>query len=317
VEIRSNTVYSTLGDGIDGRGQAVVVVSNIVHDVGKDGVHVEDASAAQVQHNVIYDTGERGIYARCDACTIVNNTVYDTGSDGIRTHKSSTDVGIYHNTVYSTGTDGIDARGAAVTVVGNRVTGCADNGIEAEDVGSWVHIEANWGLNNTVGIAVQSAPVFTLTNNVVGDNVISSVELTGTAIGFVYHNTLVGSGTGVQGTALAVLSPLTLTLANNIIVSHTVGITVTAGATLSASHTLLWGNSSDPISGTGVITGAPLFVRPASQNYHLLPDSPAVDAGIDVGVLTDVDGDPRLSAPDIGADEIVQKVYLPLVMRVY
>jgi len=110
---------------------------------------------------------------------------------------------------------------------------------------------------------------------------------------------------------------LTATLANNIIVSHTVGITATPGAALAVSNTLLWGNGSDPISGTGVITQAPLFVAPASQDYHIQENSPAVDAGIEAGVSRDVDGDPRISPPDVGADEVVEKIYLPLVMRSY
>jgi len=40
-------------------------------------------------------------------------------------------------------------------------------------------------------------------------------------------------------------------------------------------------------------------------NYHLLPGCPAVDAGTDAGVISDMDGDsrPQGAGPDIGADE--------------
>ena len=321
VWLLGNTVHGVISDGIRIKGGTVFIIGNVVRAVAEnpdENYHgIEINGNHVVSGNVITSIDDRGIYARSGASIIMNNVIHNTGGDGIRTADTSTSVEIRGNTVYSTGNDGIDARGAAVTITGNRVSGCADNGVKAEDIGNWVHIEANWGLSNAVGIAIQGAPIFTLTNNVVGDNITSSVELTGTATGFLYHNTLVGSGTGAQGTALAVLSPLTVTLVNNIVVSHSIGITATPEATLIVSHTLLWGNGDDPVSGTVVVPNPPLFVAPAQQNYHLLPDSPAVDAGIAVGVFTDVDGDPRAigTLPDIGADEVAFKTFLPLVLR--
>lgn len=319
----NNTVQNVISDGILIEATAAAsIISNVVRAVAEnpdEDYHGIQISGNQVvRDNLVSDIDDRGICAREGAPTIVNNVVHDTGGDGIRTAASSTNVEIRGNTVYNTGNDGIDARGATVIVAGNTVTGCADNGIKADHVGDWVHIEANWGLSNSVGIAVRDAPTFTLTNNVVGDNITSNVELSGTGTGFVYHNTLVGSGTGTQqSTALAVLSPLAVTLANNIVVSHSAGITATTGATLIVSNTLLWGNDNDPISGTAVLSDPPLFVAPAQQDYHILPDSPAIDAAIDVGVPTDVDGEPRLGTPDIGADEILSKTFLPLTLRDY
>jgi len=316
----SNTIHNISSDGIDGRGQTVTITQNIIHDVGKDGVHIEDAGTAHVYNNTVYDTAEHGIYARGGDCTIANNTVQNIGGDGIRTHSTSTDVQIRNNTVYTASNDGIDARGDVITITHNTVSGCADNGIKTDDVSGRAHIEANWVLSNaTVGIAIRQAPVFTLTNNVIGDHPGGSVELEGTGTGFLYHNTLVGSGTGAQGTGLAVLEPLAATIVNNVIVSHSVGITATPGATLIVSHTLLWHNGDDPISGTVVFPTPPLFVAPGQQNYHLLPDSPAVDAGIETGVTSDVDGDTRPigALPDVGADEVRLRTFLPLVLRGY
>ena len=60
----------------------------------------------------------------------------------------------------------------------------------------------------------------------------------------------------------------------------------------------------------------PAFLNPAASNYHIRAGSAAVDAGVDAGVTTDVDGELRVRAPDIGADEM-RAVYLPLVMRTY
>jgi uncharacterized repeat protein (TIGR01451 family) len=47
--------------------------------------------------------------------------------------------------------------------------------------------------------------------------------------------------------------------------------------------------------------------------HHLLPGSAAIDAGVDTGVMNDIDGDfrPQGSAPDIGADEYKYPIALP------
>jgi len=61
------------------------------------------------------------------------------------------------------------------------------------------------------------------------------------------------------------------------------------------------GSTFDP----NTIAANPLFVDPENGNFHLRPDSPAIDAGVDVGLSEDFDGDPVPygSAPDIGAYE--------------
>ncbi len=307
VWLSDNIVRDIRADGVRIEGGVVSIVGNTVHATLSDGLDVSGTQT--IANNLVYDTVKRGIYAHDGALTLLGNTVHDTGGDGIRTDDGLT-VTLRSNSVYSAGNDGIDARGERVIVTGNTITGCTDNGLKVDEVIEWAQLNGNWGLNNPVGLAVRSAPLFTLTNNVLGDSITTSLELSGAGTGFIYHNTLVGGGSG-----LLVSNPLTATLANNIIVSHSVGITATPGASLAVSRTLLWGNGSDPISGTGVITQAPAFVAPAAQDYHIRPASPAVDAGIEVGVSRDVDGDPRLGSPDLGADEVVNRVYLPAVMR--
>ncbi|MEE8390507.1 MAG: CotH kinase family protein, partial [Anaerolineae bacterium] len=317
-----NLIRDIQADGIRIEGGEVSIINNVVHATLGDGIDVSGTHT--IDGNLVYDTAKRGIYAHAHngAITLSNNTVYDTGGDGIRADGGLT-VTVQGNTVYSARSDGIDARGGAITILRNSVSNCADDGIQAN--GNDAHIEANWVLNNGIGIIVHSSaglvtgipPVFSITNNMVADHVTASVELTGTGTGFVAHNTLVGNG---LGNGLAVLGPLTVTVANNIVASHSVGITATAGAALSVSHTLLWANADDPISGTAVLPAPPRFVAPARQNYHLRADSPAIDAGIETRVFADVDGDPRpLDAfPDIGADEFrIYAVYLPLVMKAW
>ena len=117
----------------------------------------------------------------------------------------------------------------------------------------------------------------------------------------------------------------TVALTNTILVNHIVGISVTAGNTTTLDGVLWFGNEAN-IGGVGTITvaqaitGNPAF---ALDGYHILSDSAAIDTGLDAGVRTDVDNQPRpYQTPDLGADEYwppgaLKYVYLPLVVRQY
>jgi hypothetical protein len=118
----------------------------------------------------------------------------------------------------------------------------------------------------------------------------------------------------------------TLAFTNTIIAGHhSVGITVTAGSTAALEATL-WDENGLDTSGAGAIStgmvnvyGDPTFVEPAIWDYHIAGRSPAIGAGVDAGVSTDMDGDKRPQGIryDIGADEFVfsSSTYLPLVLR--
>jgi hypothetical protein len=56
-------------------------------------------------------------------------------------------------------------------------------------------------------------------------------------------------------------------------------------------------------AGSNSVTGTPLFVSTASDNFHLQTNSPAINKGTNVGIATDRDGKARVGAPDIGAYE--------------
>ena len=71
---------------------------------------------------------------------------------------------------------------------------------------------------------------------------------------------------------------------------------------------ITYSDTLDPSPGAGNISAPPQFVDPASGDYHLLPSSPCIDAGTNVGAPPDdIDGDPRPWPPgglvDMGADE--------------
>jgi len=323
VVLEDVTIVGAGHEGVQVEAGTTSILSCTIHATVQEGIKISGTHT--VSGNLVYDTGEDGIYAHDGTATVVNNTVHDIGGDGIRTADGAT-VSIYGNTIYSASDDCIEASGDTVLVANNFISGCKDHGIKAQGANhTFINANQVYDANqdhnaDTAGIDLDDAGTFTVTNNIVADSSWASVFIE-TAAGphnFLYHNTLVGSATGQQGTGISVTVPgITIALVNNIVVSHSAGIAVTPGATLIVSNTLLWGNGDAPISGTLLLP--PMFVAPAQQDYHLLPNSPAVDAGIDVGVTRDVDGDHRPIGvlPDIGADEVRLRTFLPLVLRDY
>jgi uncharacterized repeat protein (TIGR01451 family) len=120
-----------------------------------------------------------------------------------------------------------------------------------------------------------------------------------------------GDGSGVYYDANAG----TLWLSNTILVSHSVGIRVTAGNSATLAATLwgdgAWGNETDwggdgtILTGTVNLWGDPAFIDPDGGDYRISPTSAAVDAGVESGIADDIDGDPRPAGwgYDLGADE--------------
>ena len=197
-------------------------------------------------------------------------------------------------------------------------------------------LDGNMIVNNTAAygaVTFQQAHHITLTNNVVAQNSggmffrgYASKPLSGILI----NNTIVQNDSEGVYVGWYDSGYATLVLTNNIIVSHTIGIYTYPDPTnpnvVTATHTLFYDNITDTagsiITSTGEITGSdPLFVDPVGWDYHILPGSPAIDAGIAVPWLTaDIDGDARPwpvgGAYDIGADEAWWlPSYLPLVLR--
>jgi hypothetical protein len=190
-------------------------------------------------------------------------------------------------------------------------------------------LEANQFLGNIASISGNGyggaiyAPytaAFTMTNSLLAGNS-ASVAGGGMWMGTSYHiagtlvnNTLADNDTGAGGEGIWVGQSVSLTLTNNIIADHTVGITNTqpASSIISADTNLFW-NTTDPIIGTNAILEDPLL----AADYRPLSGSPAADEGLIIPWLTaDLEGTtrPQGGAYDIGAFEGKWwDVFLPLV----
>jgi parallel beta-helix repeat protein len=173
----------------------------------------------------------------------------------------------------------------------------------------------------------------TLVNSVVADN-----QASGAGSGLyvrsssprLVHTTLArnhgGDGSGLYITGeenVEDYSPSTVVLTNVILVSHTVGITVTGGNTATVNGVLWYATPltvSTAPTATAVVEneyiGDPAF---AADGFHLRSSSAAIDRGVEASVTDDIDGDrrPYGNGYDLGADEWTdwRFVYLPVVLR--
>jgi hypothetical protein len=144
-----------------------------------------------------------------------------------------------------------------------------------------------------------------------------NLALTGT--GQILFNTIAAPSL-VSGDAVR-LNGGAVNINDNIINNHAIGLARFSG-TVTEDYNLFYGNTANRsgvlIGSTHDVTGTPQFVDPASDQYHILPGSAALDAGGDTGVYTDFDGQTRpLNAGfDIGYDEaLIRNLYLPAIMR--
>jgi hypothetical protein len=136
-----------------------------------------------------------------------------------------------------------------------------------------------------------------------------------------------GDGTGIYVTTGIYGSIVsTVLITNSIMVSQTVGLTVTSGPPGFTNHAILdstlWDGYGQLVGGDGDYSssneyvGDPAFV---ADGYHLGPGSDAVDQGVNARVDDDIDDQPRPGGAgyDLGADELWFRIYLPVVQRGY
>ena len=128
------------------------------------------------------------------------------------------------------------------------------------------------------------------------------VDINGGGPVILANNTIVGNA--ING----VHADIAVTLVNNIVMTHPVG--VSAGATTTTSYNIYFGNTTNtqgfPLSGTDLTVNPQL-----TADYHLNAGSPAIDAGTHTNAPNrDIDREPRamigtsgLYKIDIGADE--------------
>jgi uncharacterized repeat protein (TIGR01451 family) len=296
------------------------------------GVYIVDSSTTLISNTISANTASNqggGIYLKgesdgSDAALIGNTFVSNDSWSGGGLKLVDSDAMVEGNTFISNtacGGGGVEVMGSNATFESNtfmhNIASCGGGGLNLAMFGGT--LESNLIVSNTApdGGGVLLFGGATWANNVIADN---HADSSGSALLVrggslrLLHTTL-ARNSGGDGSAIYVdWAPwvqwyTSVDLINTILVDHGVGISVTGGNTVTVDS-LLW--HSTPItvsqSPTAVvtvqneITGDPAF---AADGYHLTTGSGAIDAGIDAGLTTDIDGQmrPMSWGYDLGADE--------------
>jgi fibronectin-binding autotransporter adhesin len=328
--VYSNTAYRASG-GIYFRGNSTLtgneICSNTAQTHNGGGVALIYGDDAMLANNRIYNNtaGEFGggiVLYRSNA-TLTGNEIYNNVADdggGINVNETENnsvtlaDNRICSNTARLGG--GIMVGDCPVTMTGNLVY---DNAATLGG-GVWLIISDALLVNDIV-----------VGNRTTGSGGGSGVYMSGSDVRML-HTTIArnsgGGGAGIYVTDFGAGNNSTLALTNTILVSHSVGIQVASGHTVTV-NSVLWHNTPTTVSQSlaatvtvqNQVTGDPAFFIPDIGDYHILPTSAAVDAGVAAGVETDIDGQarPRDLLYDIGADKLNDYTFLhlPLALKNY
>jgi hypothetical protein len=234
---------------------------------------------------------------------------------------------------------GVDATNGVVTVTASSFAGNSSfqGGVLRATGNANVTYEKNTLLNNTSEVAIVQTWAGTrlrMVNNVLLSNRLT-YSMTGSALlgiqsnqALLAHNTIASSALLAPETQplLLLTGTETQTLANNILISATLGISASEGVSYSLSNTIMH-RVAIPLGGEPPIISASLMIsnpllRNENSDARLGSGSPAINAGIALPSVTDdLTGLARDSQPDIGAYEAIagatpeRTLFLPLVAR--
>lgn len=297
------------------------------------GIYVISATVTLAHNRIISNVAEYGggLYMSTGAGEVRANTIVDNFASaeggGVGLHASTArlvDNTIRHNT--SSWGGGLYLHESPALLDHNAIVGNAATGRGGGALFLWwsdAVLRRNRMTGNTSpwetngGIHVfSSAPI--LDNNVIAGNQSGGMRVEGTSQVHMRHNTIADNGADGVGLTLPPTldrwgTPMygAVTLTNTVLVSHSVGISVTGGNTATVSGILWYGTPvtvSQSATATVALhhqrTGDPAF---APDGYHITAGSAAMDAALSTGVNTDIDGQhrPYNTVPDLGADEVV------------
>jgi FG-GAP-like repeat len=286
---------------------SVHILDNTVTVSDNVGITVQSATSppygnvtSDIRGNTVTVTGT-GVGAQCEG--IIVGLINDSGTS------TSSVVGNTVNTTNCGQSPAIIAANGpgeamSVDIIGNRVNASGANvGIELRD-------SQQVAGSNLIGRIINN--VVTGQHSVSGVSGAIVVAASSTHISaLVVNNTVTGNDVGIWVTARTDLgASVTGTVANSIIANNTTGLHIDSALepAVSNSNNLIFGNGSDLFTpGPGTVTAGPGFV--ASNNFHLIPISPAINQGsnaqLPADITTDLDGTARVKSGvvDIGAFE--------------
>jgi parallel beta-helix repeat protein len=273
-----------------------IIRNNTIHHNVKMGIKVDDSQFGEIAYNVISRSGSySGIWVIGSRnVDIHHNIAYSNNHNGIAISYDSDGVTIHHNVAYDNSC-GEDQRYAGIAIE--------------------VDSENNKVYNNLVYNNCHAGYITNSSNNEIYHNVfygnttaqISNGDWLGSyPIRNTYkNNIIVITRSGDRGITFwgSGYNPLDNLLDNNLYFYVDGPDKSDMVRTGSREYTFSeWKESGKEQNG---VLGNPEFVNPGQANFHLLSNSIAIDAGVNVGIQDDFDGEnrPKGVAPDIGAYE--------------
>lgn len=261
--------------------------------IAVSGTHV------RVESNYVTDTAA-GIYLKRGATenSIVHNRLIDNNRMSVLTKEPGGDAGAF----------GVLVRGDNNEISHNTIAGSDAFSYDYGRDGAAVEIYGGIGNRIHHNIAVDNDSFTELGNSRTADNsftynlVRSSLESSnflvtrggeskyGPVLGTsAHHNTVVLTGDASQGfVCYAGCSPSILSLRNNI-VQAVAKVGYSDDTFDEGNNVFNIGKQQFPVSSTSVV-GDPRFVDAPGGDFHLRPDSPAIDLGTPLGYEKDLDG---------------------------
>jgi parallel beta-helix repeat protein len=295
--------YSVSGSAILSVGGSPLIRGNVItgNTVTNGGAVFTDGGAPAITDNVISANSGSGVETN-NASPVIERNVITSNGIGIRVSRGA--AAVRDNIIANHTGAGVSIYLAAVTLDRNRIS-------------------RNTASLDGAGVSATNATLIARDNAISSNRFVPNgyLEATRAAAGVylaqsnatLINNTIAGNG-GLGGAIECLQS--TLSAVNNIIAFNGRGIVRPDGDTsaLTLSHNDVYGNLSGDYANVPDATGAngniqvdPRFADIAHGDTHILPESPARDAGdaaADAGP-TDIDGQPRIQGGqmDIGADE--------------
>jgi len=306
-------------NGIKFSGRSWVVARGFtVTGTSSYGIYVYYSSNITVSGNRVTESGQpvsgldaQGIYVNSSSnSVIVGNTVDHNSDSGIYVTKAaSTGNLIKGNTVfanarqYERGAAGIDVRAPGNRIEQNLSYGNEDSGIQVYSSAEDTVVAGNLSDGNgDHGIDVLNSSGVVIVANTVHDNVTAGVNIEGSSTGATLANNIsvdngVTSGTTKGNIRVDSTAVTGTSIDYDLVFRRTAGTIITWGSTQYSSLSAFRAATGQETHGT---EADPLWVAPASRDYHLAPGSPAIDSA-DSGApnqpATDLDGAARVDDP--------------------
>ncbi|MBN1773103.1 MAG: cadherin repeat domain-containing protein [Deltaproteobacteria bacterium] len=317
----------------------------VTHRASWQGLRLMNTPGVRVLNSVLHELQNHAAYAGSSTLEFAYNHVYlvnaawlddPTGSasgdclsvnDPPAASAGERAVWIHHNRCDRTATGGGNgflvgtsaAFAVPVVVESNLVEGClrslpgvpSQNGIVVDDLpGAFVQRNVLRHLVRGIYLYAETSAIedVWLTYNVIADTELLAVQFNNGGDGArILNNVFYGYGTGADAVRGAIRTGWSCRLYNNIFFDTAGAPIFSAAGELDADHNLFHPDDGGfgPLGDRSLVAD-PGFVGAEGLDFHLAgPDSPAVDAGLDVGLATDAEDRRLVGAPDIGAYEYV------------